>query len=99
MTDHFSMKRENSEMDEMSMHDVKIKSEIRDPDLDSDIFKEEETSYPENKINISEPDNGNGRVTSLEQLNVDEFNSELARPKVYENRHKNVLAIWLDLVL
>ena len=54
MTDHFSMKRENSEMDEMSMHDVKIKSEIRDPDLDSDIFKEEETSYPENKINISE---------------------------------------------
>ena len=52
-------------MDEMSMHDVKIKSEIRDPDLDSDIFKEEETSYPENKINISEPDNGNGKVINV----------------------------------
>ena len=49
-------------MDEMSIHNVKIKSEIRDPDLDTDIFKEEETSYPENKINISEPDNGNGDI-------------------------------------
>ena len=60
MTDHFSMKRENSEMDEISIHNVKIKSEIRDPDLDSDVFKEE-ISYPENKINISEPDNDNGK--------------------------------------
>ena len=39
------------------------------------------------------------RVTSLEQLSVAEFNCEQARPKVYRNGHKNILAIWLDLVL
>ena len=38
-------------------------------------------------------------MTSLEQLSVAEFSGESARPKVYENGHKNVLAIWLDLVL
>ena len=38
-------------------------------------------------------------MTSLEQLSVAEFSGELARPKAYENGHKNVLAIWLDLVL
>ena len=38
------------------------------------------------------------RVTSLEQLSVAEFSGEKARPKVYENGHKNVLVIWLDLV-
>ena len=38
------------------------------------------------------------RVTSLEQLSVAEFSGELARLKVYEKGHKNVLAIWLDLV-
>ena len=37
------------------------------------------------------------RVTSLEQLSVAEFSGEKARPKDYENGHKNVLAIWLDL--
>ena len=39
-----------------------------------------------------------GRVNSLEQLSLAEFSGEKARPKVYENGHKNVLAIWLDLV-
>ena len=38
------------------------------------------------------------RVTSLEQLSVAEFSGEQARLKVYKNGHKNVLAIWLDLV-
>ena len=38
------------------------------------------------------------RVTSLEQLSLAEFSGEQARPKVYENGHKNVLVIWLDLV-
>ena len=37
-------------------------------------------------------------MTSLEQLSIAEFSGEYARPKVYENGHKNVLAIWLDLV-
>ena len=46
-------------MDEFQ--NVKIKNEIRDPDLDSDVFKEE-TSYPENKIHISEPENENGSI-------------------------------------
>ena len=41
---------------------------------------------------------GKARVTSLEQLSVAEFSGDLARPKVYENGHKNVLVIWLDLV-
>ena len=38
------------------------------------------------------------RVTSLEQLSLAEFSGEYARSKVYENDHKNVLGIWLDLV-
>ena len=33
------------------------------------------------------------RVTSLEQLSLAELSDELARPKVYENGHKNVLRI------
>ena len=37
-------------------------------------------------------------MTSLEVLRVAEFSGEKARPTVYENGHKNVLAIWLDLV-
>ena len=37
------------------------------------------------------------RVTSLEQLSVAEFSGEQASPKVYENGHKNVLGIWIDL--
>ena len=37
-------------------------------------------------------------MTSLEQLSVAEFSGEQARPKVYDNGHENVLAIWLDLV-
>ena len=36
------------------------------------------------------------RVTSLEQLCLAEFSGELARPKVYENGHKNVLGIWIN---
>ena len=39
------------------------------------------------------------RVTSLEQLSLAEFTRETARPKVYENNHKNTLAFWFDLVL
>ena len=39
------------------------------------------------------------RVTSLEQLSLAEFSGESTRPKVYENGHKKVLGIWLDLVL
>ena len=38
------------------------------------------------------------RVTSLEQLSVAEFSGEQARPKVYENEHKNVPGIWFDSV-
>ena len=38
-------------------------------------------------------------MTSLEQLSLAEFSGEYARSKVYENDHKNVLGIWLDLVL
>ena len=37
-------------------------------------------------------------MTSLEQLSVAKFSGEKVRPKVYENSHKNVLAIRLDLV-
>ena len=37
------------------------------------------------------------RVTSLEQLSLAEFSGELVRPKVYENNHKSVLGIWMDL--
>jgi hypothetical protein len=37
-------------------------------------------------------------VTSLEQLSIAEFSGEQARLKVYKNGHRNVLAIWLDLV-
>ena len=66
MSDHLSMKQENLEMEESeenSMHHIVIKqepqvfdndSEIRDPDLDIDNFKEEMTSYPENQIEKSE---------------------------------------------
>ena len=39
------------------------------------------------------------RVTSLEQLSLPEFSDEYTRQKVYENDHKKVLGIWLDLVL
>ena len=73
MSDHFSMKRENMEIEEMSMHHVEIKkepqdlnnvSEIRDPDLDNSENLKEETSYPENQIKKIEQisnktDNGN----------------------------------------
>ena len=38
------------------------------------------------------------RVTSLEQLSLAEFSGEQTRSKVYENDHKNVLGIWLNLV-
>ena len=38
------------------------------------------------------------RVTSLEQLSVAEFSGEKVTPKVHDNGHKNVLAIWFDLV-
>ena len=47
---------------------------------------------------MSKSENVCFRVTSLEQLSVAEFIGEQARPKVYENGLKNVLAIWLDLV-
>ena len=66
MSDQLSMKQENLEMEELeenSMHHIVIKqepqvyenvSEIRDPDLDIENFKEEITSYPENQIDKSE---------------------------------------------
>ena len=66
MSDHLRMKQENLEMEELeenSKHHIVIKqepqvyenvSEIRDPDLDIDNFKEEMTSYPENQIDKSE---------------------------------------------
>ena len=38
------------------------------------------------------------RMTSLEQLSLAEFSGEYVRSKVYENDHKNVLGVWLDLV-
>ena len=38
------------------------------------------------------------RMTSLGQLSSAEFIVEYARPKVYENDHKNVLEIWFNLV-
>ena len=37
------------------------------------------------------------RMTSLEQLSLTEFSGDVVRPKVYENSHKNVLDIWIDL--
>ena len=37
------------------------------------------------------------RVTSLEQLSLAEFRGDLVGPKVYENGHKNVPGIWIDL--
>ena len=42
---------------------------------------------------------GTLRVTSLEQLSLAEFSGEQTRSKVYENSHKKVLGIWLDLIL
>ena len=39
------------------------------------------------------------RVTSLEQLSVAELSGEKARPKVYENIHKNVPVVQFHLVL
>ena len=73
MSDHFSMKQENMEVEEMSMHHVEIKKEpqdlnnlsgLRDPDIDNSENLKEETSYPENQIKKSEQisnkiDNGN----------------------------------------
>ena len=38
------------------------------------------------------------RVTSLKHLSLAEFSGEQVRPKVYENGHKDILAIWFDLV-
>ena len=37
-------------------------------------------------------------MTPLEQLSLAEFSGEYARSKVYENGHKNVLDVWLNLV-
>ena len=37
------------------------------------------------------------RVASLEQLSLAEFSSGSVWPKVYENGHKNVLGIWINL--
>ena len=36
-------------------------------------------------------------MTSLEQLSLAAFSSGSVRQKVYENGHKNVLGIWIDL--
>ena len=62
MADHFSMKQENSEMEDMSARHVEIKKEpqefkdlieSRNLDLGNDDFKEE-ISDPENKIDKNE---------------------------------------------
>ena len=62
MSDHFSMKRENLEMEEISMRHVEIKkepqdlnnvSELRDPNLDNSENLKEEASYPKNQISKS----------------------------------------------
>ena len=59
---YFRMKRENLEMEEMSMRHVEIKkepqdfkdiSQLKDPELDSQNFKAE-TSYQENHIDKNE---------------------------------------------
>ena len=79
MSDQFSMKRENMEIEEMSMHHVEIKkepqdlnnvSELRDPDLDISENLKEETSYPENQIKKSEQisnKTGNGNMDIEEE--------------------------------
>ena len=79
MSDQFSMKRENMEMEEMSMHHVEIKkepqdlnnvSELRDPDLDNIENLKEEASYSENQIKNSEQisnEIGNGNVDIEEE--------------------------------
>ena len=36
-------------------------------------------------------------VTSIEQLSLAEFSGELVRPKFYENDHRIVIGIWIDL--
>ena len=73
MSDHFSMKEENMEVEEMPTHHVEIKkepqdsnnvSELRYPDIDNSKDLKEENSYPENQIKRSEQisnetDNGN----------------------------------------
>ena len=73
MSDHFSMKQENMEVEAMSMHHVEIKKEpqdlnnvsgLRDPDIDNSENLKEETSYSEHQIKKSEQisnkiDNGN----------------------------------------
>ena len=62
MSDHFSMKQENMEVEEMSMHHVEIKkepqdlnnvSELRDPNLENNENLKEEASYPKNQISKS----------------------------------------------
>ena len=63
MSDHFSMKQENMEVEERSIHHVEIKKEpqdlnnvsgLRDPDIDNSENLKEETSYSEHQIKKSE---------------------------------------------
>ena len=82
MSDHFSMKQENMEVEERSIHHVEIKKEpqdlnnvrgLRDPDIDNSENLKEETSYPENQIKKSEQisnkiDNGNEDIEEEKPL-------------------------------
>ena len=79
MSDHFSMKQESLEMEESevnSVHHIVIKqepqvyenvSDIRDPDLDIDNFKEEMTSYPENQIERFSNGTNNDNLADIEE--------------------------------
>ena len=82
MSDHFSMKQENMEVEERSIHHVEIKKEpqdlnnvsgLRDPDIDNSENLKEETSYPENQIEKSEQisnktDSGNADIEEEKPL-------------------------------
>ena len=69
---------------------------LASPNITSDSF----TMFkPQVSIALQASSHMAHRVTSLEQLSVAELSNECARPKVYENGLKNVLAIWLDLEL
>ena len=82
MSDHFSMKQENMEVEEMTMHHVEIKKEpqdlnnvsgLRDPDIDNSENLKEETSYSEHQIKKSEQisnktDNGNADIEEEKPL-------------------------------
>ena len=94
MLDHLKMKQENLEMEELqenSMHHIVIKQEpqvfvnvsgIRDPELDIENFKEETTTYPENKFDKSEQFSNGIENDNLVDIEEDK---PLKRKKVKKN--------------